>query len=203
MRAHATQSEILVVEAEEESLALICGVLGKAGFATRQAVSGDEALEAARKHRPRLVVLEVSLPDMCGYEVCRQLRANFGEDLPIMFVSGVRTEPFDRVAGLLIGADDYLTKPFSPDELVARALRLVRRSSPLASGVISKLTRREHEVLRLLAGGLGPREIGSRLFISEKTVGSHLQHIFAKLGVRNRTQAVALAFREDALSIPG
>jgi DNA-binding NarL/FixJ family response regulator len=191
---------ILVVDSEEADRAFICSALGRARFATREAVSGEEALVAAREEQPRLVVLEVCLPDICGYEICRELRDEFGENLPIVLVSGIRTEPFDRVAGFLIGADDYLAKPFSPDELVARVRRLARRSSPLASGITSKLTRREQEVLLLLSEGLGQMEIASRLFISEKTVGSHIQHILAKLGVRSRAQAVALAYRNNAVT---
>jgi DNA-binding NarL/FixJ family response regulator len=193
------ESWVLVVDSEEDARALICTALAGAGFATREAASSGEALAAARKERPRLVVLEVCLPSVCGYELCRQLREEFGEDLPIVLVSALRTESFDRVAGLLIGADDYLAKPLSPDELVTRVRRLVGRSPRSASSPTSKLTRREREVLHLLAEGLKQKEIGSRLFISEKTVGSHVQHIFSKLGVHNRTHAVALAYRDDAL----
>jgi DNA-binding NarL/FixJ family response regulator len=190
---------VLVVDPEEDVRALICSTLRKANLAIREAASGEEGLAAARKERLRLVILEVCLPDTSGYALCRELRDEFGEDLPIMFLSH-RAESYDRVAGLLIGADDYLAKPFSPDELVVRARRLIRRSSPLTAGATSKLTRREQEVLRLLAEGLAHRQIASRLFISQKTVGSHVQHIFAKLGVRNRVQAVALAYRDGALS---
>jgi DNA-binding NarL/FixJ family response regulator len=194
------ESGILVVDGQEDDCVHTRGVLARAGFATREAVSGEAALEAVREHRPRVVVVEVCLPGICGYELCRQLREEFGENLSIMLVSGMRTESYDRVAGLLIGADDYLVKPFSPDELVARVRRLLLRSPPPASSVTSSLTRREQDVLCLLAEGLGQKEIGGRLFISEKTVGSHIQHIFTKLGVRNRVQAVALAYREDLMN---
>ena len=147
-------------------------------------------------------MLEVALPGLCGYEVCHQLRGQFGDGLPIIFVSGDRTEPFDAVAGLLLGADDYLAKPISPDELLARVRRLDRRSIPVVPGVAAKLTRREMEVLRLLAEGHEQDEIAQELYISRKTVGTHIEHILRKLGVRSRAQAVALAYRDDLVGAP-
>jgi DNA-binding NarL/FixJ family response regulator len=188
---------ILIADDDPEARSLIADALGQAGYETREASSGNEALEAARTELPRLVILEVALPGLCGYEVCHQLRGEFGDGLPIIFVSADRTEPFDAVAGLLLGADDYLTKPLSPDELLARVRRLDRRSVPVAPGVASKLTKREMEVLRLLAEGHEQDDIASELFISRKTVGTHIEHVLKKLGVRSRAQAVALAYRDD------
>ena len=193
---------ILVADGDEDVRSLIARKLEQAGYEVREAADGDEALVAARKHMPRLVVLEVSLLGACGYEVCHQLRDEFGEGLPIVFVSGERTEPFDAVAGLLIGADDYLVKPFAPDELLARISRLIRRTVPLTPVVASKLTPRETEVLRLLAEGLEQEEIASQLYITRRTVGTHIEHILAKLGVRSRAQAVALAYRDDLVGTP-
>jgi DNA-binding NarL/FixJ family response regulator len=114
-----------------------------------------------------------------------------------VFVSGERTESYDRVAGLLVGADEYLVKPVSPDELLIRVERLVGRSTPVAPPVAAKLTRRELEILSLLAQGLHAAEIAARLFISPKTVSTHVDRILRKLGVRSRAQAVALAYRRD------
>jgi DNA-binding NarL/FixJ family response regulator len=188
---------VLVVDEEDESRTLTVDVLTEAGYATRQTASGKEAIAIARRERPRVVALEVCLGEICGYEVCGALRAEFGNELPVMFVSGARTEWFDRVAGLLIGADDYLVKPFAPGELVARVAALARRADPTAVARTSKLTRRELEVLNVLAEGLSKAGIAGRLSISEKTVGTHVQNIFAKLGVQNRVQAAALAQRED------
>jgi DNA-binding NarL/FixJ family response regulator len=190
---------VLVADHDETTRSLATGVLTQAGYETIEAVSGDAAVDAARRVLPRLVVLEVALPGLSGYEVCHQLRAEFGEGLPIIFVSADRTEPFDRVAGFLIGADDYVTKPFAADELLARVRRLARRTVPLPPSVATKLTNREMEVLRLLAEGLEQNEIASQLFISRKTVGSHIENIMRKLGVRSRSQAVALAYREDLI----
>jgi DNA-binding NarL/FixJ family response regulator len=188
---------ILIADDDPEARSLIADALGQAGYETREASSGNEALEAARTELPRLVILEVALPGLCGYEVCHQLRGEFGDGQPIIVVSADRPEPFDAVAGLLLGADDYLTKPLSPDELLARVRRLDRRSVPVAPGVASKLTKREMEVLRLLAEGHEQDDIASELFISRKTVGTHIEHVLKKLGVRSRAQAVALAYRDD------
>src|SRR5262245_23877237 len=99
------------------------------------------------RETPELVVLDVQLPEMSGYEICRELREEFGEGLPILFVSGFRTEALDRVAGLLVGADDYLVKPFAPDELIGRVRALTRRGrAGISNGSTWGLTRREDEV---------------------------------------------------------
>jgi DNA-binding NarL/FixJ family response regulator len=191
---------ILIADNEAEPRSIAAAVLRKAGYRVIEADNGDDAIDAARLELPRLVILEVKLPALSGYEVCHQLKDDFGQSLPIILVSAERTEPFDRVAGILIGADDYVVKPFAPDELLVRVRRLVRSTTPVAPIVASRLTARETEVLRHLAAGLGPAEIASRLFISRRTVGTHLENIMRKLGVRSRAQAVALAYREELVS---
>ena len=109
-------------------------------------------------------MLEVRLPGFSGYEVCRQLRERHGDRLAIVFVSGDRVEPSDRVAGLLVGADDYLTKPVAGDELAVRVRRLCAGRVPTSRSVY-QLTARERQVLTLLSEGLGPVEIGRKLLI--------------------------------------
>lgn len=193
---------VLVLDDDDGYRALIATVLDSAGYAVAEAATGEQAIELASLHPPALAVLDICLPGISGYQVCRQLRDLFGDGLPIVFVSGVRTESFDRVAGLLVGADDYLEKPIAPDELLIRAARLIRRSSPFAPTVAARLTRREQDVLRLLGEGFGAREIGERLYISPKTVGTHCENIIRKLGVRTRAQAVALAFRQELVERP-
>lgn len=187
--------KVLVVDDDERFRAFVTATLGTAGFESIEAATGPEALACADSESLDGVVLDVLLPGISGYEVCRRLRDRFGDSLPIMFVSGVRTEPLDRVAGLLLGSDDYLVKPFAPDELVARVCALLRRRvrahAPIGNGW--GLTPRETEVLELLAAGLGQAEIASRLVISPKTVGTHIEHILSKMGARSRAQAVALA----------
>ena len=185
---------ILIVDGDRDFRHTAARVLDRAGLDILEAASGEEALEMAANRELVLVLVEVRLPDISGYEVCRRLREERGDDLPIIFVSGDRVESFDRVAGLLVGADDYLAKPVAPDELVARVRRQLQRAAASRNSPPG-LTPREREVLGLLAAGLGPVEIGSELSISPKTVATHVEHIYAKLGVHTRAQAVASAFR--------
>jgi DNA-binding NarL/FixJ family response regulator len=140
------------------------------------------------------------LGDLSGYEVCRTLRAQ-APGLPIVFVSGARTESYDRVAGLLLGADDYVVKPYAPDELLIRIRNLIRRTAPSTRAAATRLTKREHEVLQLLTDGLRPDQIAERLFITRRTVGTHVENILRKLDVQTQAQAVALAFREELVEL--
>jgi DNA-binding NarL/FixJ family response regulator len=187
--------DILVVDDDAGCRALMSELLESVGYTTVVAETGEAALAHARRNRPALVVLDVQLPGLSGYEVCRELKEEYGARLMILLVSGVRTEPLDQVAGLMIGADDYLTKPFAPDELIARVRRLLVRAEAATPPFESELTRRELEVLRLLARGLEPAEIAEELEITPKTVSSHVYHLLGKLRVHSRAQAVAKAYR--------
>jgi DNA-binding NarL/FixJ family response regulator len=187
---------MLIVDDDDAFRALVSNVLPPIGMEMREAKDGGEALSAVRSGRPALVIIDVDLPDVSGYEVCRELRNRYGEDLPIVFVSGVRVEPYDRAGGILLGADDYIVKPFDPGELLARVRRLASRAARRAPTTEYDLTRREQEVLQLLANGLAQAEIARRLFISSKTVATHIQRLLAKLGVHSRAQAIALAHHE-------
>lgn len=186
-------SHVLVVDDDPLLRAYARRVLEDSGYRVVEAVDGVAAVKSARAVRPAAVLLDVNIPRLSGYEVCRSLREEHGSDLPVIFVSGERTESFDRVAGLLIGADDYLVKPFAGDELLARLRSLLRRAGrPDAS---STLTRRELQVLELLADGLDQAEMAERLVVSPKTVGTHIERILAKLGAHSRAEAVGLAYR--------
>jgi len=191
---------VLLADGDQSARSALAGLLGDAGFAVIEATTGEDALAVARQLVPSAVLLEVPLGDISGYEVCRALREELGDDLPIVFVSGSRTEAYDRAAGLIIGADDYMVKPFAADELLARVRRLVHRSRPAVARSASRLTPRELEVLELLADGRSPQEISAGLFISAKTVSTHIEHIFTKLGVSSRVQAVALAYRDGLVA---
>jgi DNA-binding NarL/FixJ family response regulator len=192
---------VLVVDRSAAARSQVASLLERIGYETRQAQNGREALEAVSQLQPALVVLEVNLTEVGGYEVCRRLRERFGDDIAIIFLSGDRTEPYDRVAGLLLGADDYIVKPFDEGELLARVRSVVRRHSAAPSNgkggdsVRATLTTREYEVLGLLAQGKDQGEIAQELFISPKTVAGHIQRILTKLDVHSRAQAVALAHR--------
>jgi DNA-binding NarL/FixJ family response regulator len=186
---------ILIADGDRAFRRAASKALQAAGLCVREARTGGEALEAAQDDDVGLVILEVHLEGMTGYEICRRLRERRGEGLPILFVSRDRTDASDRVAGLLVGADDYLPKPVVPDELVARVRRHLQRIAATEPDASSGLTAREREVLGLLTRGLGPVQIGGELSISPKTVGTHVERIYAKLGVHTRAQAVAKAFQ--------
>lgn len=186
---------ILIADADRPFRRSAAKALEAAGLRVREAACGSEALAAAAEDDVALVVLDVRLEHVSGYEVCRRLREQRGEGLPILFVSSDRTEASDRVAGLLVGADDYLAKPVSVDELLARVRRHLQRSAALEAEPSSGLTARENDVLGLLTRGLGPVEIARELSISPKTVATHVEHIYSKLGVHTRAQAVAKALQ--------
>jgi DNA-binding NarL/FixJ family response regulator len=189
---------ILIVDEDEEATSLVSALLSKAGYGARGLGCGEEALQAAREERPSMVVLEVCLPDLSGYSICRQLRDEHGEDLPIVLMSARRTESFDRAAGFLVGADEFFAKPIPGEEFLIRVRRLIKKSTP---PVVTTLTTRELDVLRLLAQGLGQKEIARELYLSPKTISTHLERIYKKLGVRTRTQAVATALRDSLVEI--
>lgn len=192
-----SRNTILVVDDDKGFRRFVTRLLDMAGYATVEAGTGEEAIDVAQRERPTLVLLDVKLPGVSGFEVCRRLKEQFGRDLAVFLISGVRSEAFDRAAGLLIGADDYLAKPVDPDELLARIRRFAAPDEPLTERTIAGpvLTKREDEVLRLLAQGLDQAKIARELVISEKTVATHIQHILEKLGVHSRAEAVALAHR--------
>jgi DNA-binding NarL/FixJ family response regulator len=188
---------VLVVEDDPDIRLIVSSVLTGAGYQVRVAASGEEAIEFVRGEQPLLVLLDVRLPGVSGYEVCRGLRDRFRDSVPIVFMSGERKEGFDRAVGLMLGADGYLMKPFENDELLTLVRGLVRRTVPVSHSIGMNLTAREREVLRLLAGGLTQADIAGHLLISGKTVGTHIEHILMKLGVPSRAQAVALAYRDN------
>ncbi|MFF4957651.1 response regulator transcription factor [Streptomyces sp. NPDC001222] len=118
---------VLVVEDEPHIAELQRRYLAREGFGVHVEVDGDGALTAVRRMRPVAIVLDIALPGMDGMEVCRRLRED-GDWTPVVFVTA-RDEVTDRILGLELGADDYLTKPFSPHELVARVKSLLRRAA--------------------------------------------------------------------------
>ena len=126
---------ILVVDDEPDIVALVVYHLAKAGFRISTASNGADALRLAQQDRPALVVLDLMLPGMSGLEVLDQLRADdAGQDIGVLLLTARREEP-DRIKGLSAGADDYLTKPFSPQELVLRVRNILRRMSQTQSGL--------------------------------------------------------------------
>jgi two-component system OmpR family response regulator len=121
----AMQRTILVVDDDPHIRQLLVFALAKVGLETREAADGEAALAAVAERAPDLVVLDINMPRLDGLEVCRRLRAQ-GE-LPILFLSS-RDDEIDRVLGIELGADDYVVKPFSPREVVARVQAILRRT---------------------------------------------------------------------------
>ena len=139
---------VLVVEDEQAIASFVAAYLRKDGFAVRVTASGREALTLVATESPALVVLDLMLPDLDGLEVCRRIRET--NTLPILMLTA-RDDDLDKIAGLEVGADDYLTKPFNPRELVARVRAILRRSGDRArSGADGGIL--EHGELVLDAG---------------------------------------------------
>ena len=205
-----TGATVVVVEDDQNIADLVEMYLRQEGFRVVQAGTGERAIEAVRENRPRMVVLDVGLPGgMDGLEVCRRLRA--GGDVPILMLTA-RDGEIDRVLGLELGADDYLTKPFAPRELVARVKAILRRTDgPRNSGVllagdvevdvkrrevrrngeVIPLATREFELLRYLAENAGLALTRQQLldgvwghgwYGDERTVDVHVGQLRKKLG---------------------
>jgi DNA-binding response OmpR family regulator len=177
-----TRGPVLVVDDDRDFLEIATRILQQAGYQTLEAKTGEEALQVARREQPGLVVLDVRLGGgLTGHEVCRRLKDEFRPQPAVLLISGARIESFDRVGGLLIGADDYIVKPFATDEFLARVRALLRRADPQPAP--SKLTTDDLEVVRLLKEGLGEAEIAHRLEISPTTARRQIEELFSKLGV--------------------
>ena len=203
--------KVLVVDDDPHIRDIVRFALSSAGFAVVEAADGLAALDAFRRERPDLVVLDILMPELDGTEVCRRLRRESAT--PIVFLSS-RDDEVDRIVGLEIGGDDYVTKPFSPRELVARVKAVLRRQQPREApeprlirrgeleldldactavwrGRTVPLTATEFGVLKALAAH--PGKVFSRenlmaaayddhRYVSDRTIDSHIRRIRAKFG---------------------
>lgn len=184
------QRTVLVVDDDPHIRDLLVFALQKAGLATREAADGEAALADLAAHRSDLVILDINMPRMDGIEACRRIRAR--DDIPVLFLSS-RDEEIDRILGIELGADDYVTKPFSPREVVARVAAILRRMTrtppPLPSGGVEHgklaldaegwraswngtdvpLTVTEFAIVRILAGA--PRMVFTREAIIDRVHG--------------------------------
>jgi DNA-binding response OmpR family regulator len=151
---------VLVVDDEPSLVATLRYALTHSGFAVRTAVDGPAALAAVRQEVPDLVVLDVMLPGIDGFEVCRRIRAE--AQVPIIMLTA-RDDPVDRIVGLEVGADDYVAKPFSMRELVARVKARLRRESMLRGGtVVDGESPAGHEPVEVLTLGGIRVDVGRR-----------------------------------------
>jgi DNA-binding response OmpR family regulator len=134
-----SKGRLLIVEDDFDISNMLRIYFDSQGYETIIATRGEEALEVCQRRLPNLVVLDIVLPDIDGYEVCRNLRGNLRTShIPIIFLTQ-KDERSDQIAGLELGADDYITKPFSPRQLVARAQAVLRRAGQAPSTAIREL----------------------------------------------------------------
>jgi DNA-binding NarL/FixJ family response regulator len=193
------RSSVLIIGDDPGLRQMVGSLLRCEGFATSEAATTEHALKQAEEQPPSVVIVDADLGGgKSAYAVYQELRDRIFE-LAGVFLSGRRTQAFDRVAADLLGVDAYLVKPFNPDELLACVRRLVERKvkrNEARAGNLAHfeiLTPRQLEVLRLLAAGLSQKEIATMLGLSSKTVATHIQYILTKLDVHSRAEAVAMA----------
>jgi two-component system response regulator MprA len=202
---------VLVVDDDPRMRSMMRRVLEVDGYAVTVAIAGDEALDVLRREPIDLVILDVMLPGADGFEVCRQLRRE--SVVPVLMLTA-RDEPIDKVTGLDVGADDYVVKPFNPEELLARARALLRRLQPRQVEILRfldvelvpstrevrrdgeplELTAREFELLELFLRH--PRQVLSREQILQDVWG------FDYLGDSNLVD-VRIKYLRDKLEIGG
>jgi DNA-binding response OmpR family regulator len=160
---NANAQSILVVEDETSIASFVSMYLKNAGFVVRVAGSGQDALGQAAADPPALIVLDLMLPDLDGIDVCRRIRQR--SDVPILMLTA-RDDDIDKIIGLEVGADDYLTKPFNPRELVARVKSILRRSAPARREFESAVI--EHGDLRIDSGRREVTTAGQEIQLAPK-----------------------------------
>ena len=206
------KEKILIVEDEKDIVEMIEYNLKKEGYTISSVLNGEQAISLAKKERPDLIILDLMLPDIDGFEICRRLKNNeITVQIPIIMLTAKSREA-DKVAGLELGADDYLTKPFSPRELIARIRTILRRwEAPLPIKKIKKgivaidsikhkvivdgkeiiLTHTEFKLLEFMAQRPGVVLSRHRLLdgvfgydaeVYDRTVDSHIKSLRKKLG---------------------
>ncbi len=209
---------ILVADDEPHIREVICFALERAGMSTVTARNGSEALQTVRRGGVDLAVLDIGMPEMDGLEVCRQIRKS--SDVPILFLSA-RDEEIDRILGLEIGGDDYVTKPFSARELVARVNVILKRTNGKSeqakvshgrlvldsaahaasfAGVAVTLTALEFAILRALLARpevvlsreqLMAAAYGPGTYVSDRTIDSHVRNVRQKFAEAGCASVVA------------
>ncbi len=195
------------------------------GYAVTTAANGRLALDAIHRIHPHLLVLDISMPEMSGYELVRQVRLEpMTRLLPVVFLTD-RNDTADRILGYQAGCDSYLAKPFELDELGAIVRNLLDRAqivtdwrqsspqsptssntivssltlaqSPKVAGEVLELTPREREVVSLLSQGLSNPQIGMKLHLSPRTVEKHVTSLFRKTDTTNRAELVGYAIENQ------
>ncbi|MEX0267690.1 response regulator transcription factor [Leptolyngbyaceae cyanobacterium UHCC 1019] len=203
---------VLVVDDDTTLRMALTRYLEKRSYLVQSVGSATEALSAVEADPPDLIVSDVMMPEMDGFEFCRRLRATrAGQLVPFIFLSS-KGEVEARIQGHSMGADDYLMKPFEPLELLAKIEAQLERSRRVHSEIVRlmqkselepstslvppalPLTPAEEKVFWEVVQGLTNKQIGDRLFVSPRTVQTHLSNILNKLDLENRSQLVRFAF---------
>lgn len=181
------------------------------GYQVDTAQDGVQALKLLSKNSYNIILLDIMMPNMNGWETLKEIRANKATCyIPVIILTAVNEEQ-KMISGLKRGADDYIVKPFILPNLLARMEAVLRRYSwqkpvekksdlPYNTDKRPLLTTREKDVLALAAKGESNKDIAEKLFLREVTVKSHLNNIFKKLKVTNRTQAVLIAMQTDLIN---
>ena len=199
---------ILIIEDDAQTRENLEIILEMEGFTVRSAADGRAGLALAKSARPDLIVCDVSMPEMDGHEVLRQLRGEAQTvDIPFIFLTA-QGERHQQRAGMNLGADDYLCKPLEAEDLLAAVRARLQRQRENQNATLASagpdfsssepletlgLTVREAEVLLWVAQGKANADVATILGMSEKTVKIHLGHIFEKLSVETRTAAAMVA----------
>jgi DNA-binding NarL/FixJ family response regulator len=201
---------VLIVDDDQILQIALTRRLAAQGFQVINATSGQEALQLLTTQSADVVVSDIMMPGLDGFEFCRQLRSSpTGQRVPFIFLSSLG-EVSDRVQGHLIGADDYLVKPFHAQELIAKVKGAIARSERLQGAVAIQeqptqpapdlpplpLTPAEIKVFWEVVQGFTNKQIGEHLFLSPRTVQTHLSNILTKLQLTNRSQLVRFAFEQ-------
>ena len=199
-------AKILIIDDSPKYLA---DALPLYGYEVDVATDGLQGIKklTSEKNNYDLVLLDVMMPNMDGWETLKTIRTNKKlENIPVIMITALNEEQ-KEISGLKFGADDYVVKPFILPNLLARIEALLRRSSWqkeivsnvdlkfVQEGEIEPLTAREKEILKMVSQGASNNDIAEKLFVREVTVKTHLNSIFKKLKVKNRTQAVLLAMQ--------
>jgi len=201
--------KILVIDDEPRMRKLVVDALASEGYLTLEAHNGREGVALAGRETPDLIICDITMPEMNGHRVLQTLRDQPATaQIPFIFLTGW-SEREDVRAGMNLGADDYLVKPVDPTELIAAIRSRLRRqkqvgaqknsrieATPEALAAALGLTAREAEILSWVVQGKTNPETGIILGIQLTTVKKHLESIYAKLGVENRTAAVTLALEK-------
>jgi DNA-binding NarL/FixJ family response regulator len=200
--AQKDNKQLLLIDDDPNLILLVKDYLEFRGYQVTTAENGREALDMIEGHVPDMIICDVMMPEMDGYELVKHIRQDIRTNrIPVLFLSA-KGQSYDRVKGLTEGADVYMVKPFEPEELVAQvesSLNQINRwrdvrvqdTEELPTIVVPsnvELTPTEKKVVELVAKGMANREIADKLNVSQRTIESHVSNMLNKTNLNNRTE---------------